>query len=319
MSAPKLAIAHHCEGAGHASRMLAIVDELEDAGYDLVLAGGGPGTKFVEANGYQEYEPLTVDFIRDYQHGAGLIDVLRNSMPAAVDRVNQYRAWLAEESPALLLTDDILAAIAATVRSQRYVYISHDPAGFYSNPVEQMGARIRNRIARSTADRFLLPKLWDGEPTIPGTESVPPLAPRTETAVDSVDVLVVPSAYSFDFDSLRTSLRELGRNVTLVGDDDWEVKESLQPYIKGANLVVCSGYSTVMESAVAGTPCVILPATSEQRGVVDAVCDRDGFYAASTVDEVVSLLNRVARPEPHENGANSVAEMIATAVPVETR
>lgn len=315
MTANTIAVAHHCEGAGHASRMLAVVHELEDDGYNVALAGGGPGAKFVETNGYEEFEPLTVDFISDYQRGAGLLDVVRHSMPAVFNRVRQYRNWLSDESPALLVTDDISAALAATIRSQQYVYVTHDPAGFYSNPVERAGAWARNRLARSTAERFLLPKVWPGEPTIPGTETVPPLAPREDGAKEAVDVLVVPSAYSLDPGKLQIALQEREREVTLVGGDDWEVKRSLQPYIAGANLVVCSGYSTVMESAVAGTPCIILPATSEQRGVVDAVSDLVGFYSADSVADVVNLHDHVESPKPQKNGTGRVAETVAHIVP----
>lgn len=311
---PKVAVAHYCEGAGHATRMLAVVAELEAAGYDVVIAGGGPGAKFVEANGYSEFEPTEVDFVGDVQDGSAL-DVLWNSGPAAYERVQQYRSWFAGEVPALLVTDDILAAIAATIDGQRYVYLSHDPAGFYENPVERAGAWVRNRVARRGAEQFLLPKVWRGDPTIAGADAIPPMAPVSGGEEADVDVLVVPSAFSVDVDELVDALEARGRRVTLVGGDDWTVQESLQPYVAGADLVVCSGYSTAMECAVAGTPCVLLPATSEQRGVVRALEDTTGFYAADTVDDVVALLDTVEPPEPRENGAVRVAEVAASYLP----
>lgn len=311
---PKVAIAHYCEGAGHATRMLAVVEELEAAGFDTVIAGGGPGTKFVEENGYSEYEPLSVDFIGDFQDGS-LVDVLRNSGPAVYERVNQYRAWFAEEVPALLVTDDISAAIAAVLDGQTYVYVSHDPTGFYTTTVERAGAWVRNRIALRTAEQFLHPKVWDGEPTIPGATEIPPMAPA-ETGVEAdVDVLVVPSAFTVDPDDLAAALESHGRRVTLVGDDDWEIQESLQPYVAGANLVICSGYSTVMECAVAGTPCIVLPATSEQRGVVKALDTETGFYAADSIAGIEALVDAVEPPEMRANGAKRVAEIAATYLP----
>jgi hypothetical protein len=294
--------------------MLAVVEELDTAGYETVLAGGGPGVKFVEENGYSEYEPLAVDFIGDYQDGS-LVSVLSNSAPAVYERINQYRDWFAEETPALLLTDDISAAIAAAIAGQRYVYLSHDPAAFYTTTVERAGAWVRNRIARRTAEQFLLPKVWSGNPTIPGTTEIPPIAPRATGDEPDVDVLVVPSAFTIDPADLATALDARGRDVTLVGGDGWEVQESLQPYIAGANLVICSGYSTVMESAVAGTPCIALPATSEQRGVVDALVDEPGFYAADSVQGVEALLDSVRPPDAHENGATTVADIVSTYLP----
>lgn len=300
--------------------MLAVVEELDAAGYETVIAGGGPGAKFVEENGYSEYEPLAVDFIGDYQDGS-LVEVLSNSAPAVYERVNQYRTWFAEEAPAILLTDDICAAIAAALSGQRYVYLSHDPTAFYTTTVERAGAWVRNRIALRTAEQFLLPKVWSGDPTIPGATEIPPIAPGPagdEVDVDGdvdVDVLVVPSAFTIDPADLAAALDARGRDVTLVGGDDWEVQESLQPYIAGANLVICSGYSTVMECAVAGTPCIVLPATSEQRGVVDALADEPGFYTADSIQRIESLLDIVESPVAHENGAQTVAEIVSTYLP----
>jgi len=311
---PKVAVAHYCEGAGHATRMLAVVEELEAAGYDVVIAGGGPGTKFVEANGYTEFEPLDLDFVGDYQNG-GLLDVLRNSGPAVAERVKQYRGWFDDEAPALLVTDDISAAIAATLHGQRYVYVSHDPAAFYSTTVERAGAWVRNRIAGYGAEQFLHPKVWSGGPSIPGADDVGPMAPVGDAPDADVDVLVVPSEFSVDPDRLADAIEASGRDVTLVGGDDWELQESLQPFVAGANLVICSGYSTVMEAAVAGTPCIVLPATSEQRGVVDALADTPGFYAADSIAGVEALLDAVEPPEPHANGAKRVADIAASYLP----
>lgn len=315
----RVAVAHYCEGAGHATRMLAVTEALEAAGYTVTLAGGGPGTRFVEANGYEEFEPTTVDFVGDYQRAGGLGAVLRHSAPALVSRVREYRGWLTGTAPALLVTDDITAAIAAATVDQRFLYLSHDPHGFYAGSVERVGARVRNALARTAAERFLVPKVWRGGPTIPGATTIPPLAPRaadggdataTAAAEVDVDVLVVPSAFSVDPDRLRRALEARGRSVTLVGGEDWTTKRSLQPYVAGADLVVCSGYSTVMEAAVAGTPCVIVPETSEQRGVGRAVAGRRGFYATESVEGVLALLGRTEAPEPRANGTADVVAAV---------
>ncbi len=290
--------------------MLPVVDRLEAAGYETVLAGGGPGTKFVEENGHTEYEPATVAFVEDFQDG-GLLDVLRNSGPGLYDRVQEYRAWYRAQSPALILADGISAAIAAAADDREYLYVSHDPAEFYDNPVERLGAVARNRLAMRTATRFLLPKVWDGEPTVPGAEVVAPLAPERDAAERDVDVLLVPSAFSIDPDRLAETVRAQGREVTLVGGENWETEPTLQPYIAGANLVVCNGYSTVMEAAVAGTPCLVLPTTSEQQGVADALSETRGFYAAASLDEVETLLGDAESPRPRPNGAERVADLAA--------
>ena len=312
----EIAVAHHCEGAGHASRMLAVAEAVRRAGHAVTMAGGGPGTPFLEANGYDPYEPPTVDFVADYQRDGGLLAAARRSGPATVRRVAGYRRWLDREDPALVVTDGIGAAAAATVDGRPYVYVSHDPAALYAAPVERAGAWTRNRLTRATAERFFCPTVWPGEPTIPGTEVVPPIAPAREDGTDAdVDVLVVPSAYGVASGRLTDALEEHGRAVTVVGGEDWTVQPSLQPYVADAALVVCSGYSTVMEAAVAGTPCVVVPTTSEQRGVADAVARQEGFHVARSVEDVLAVHEAPGTPRQRENGADRVAEAVSRLVP----
>lgn len=303
-----IAIAHYCEGGGHATRMLAVAEGIADAGYETVLAGGGPGRAFVEENGYTEFAPRAVDFIRGYQRG-NLLVVLEQCFPNLIDRVREYVSWLEAHAPPLLVADDLSAAIAATLRSIPYYYVTHDPAGFYTNRVERTAAWLRNRFAARTAERFLLPKVWKGAPTIPSAVEIPPIAPEGDGEVEEpVGVLVVPSAFSVDREQLVGAIEETGRRVTAVGGEEWEVVPSLQPYIHAADAVICSGYSTVMEAAVAGTPCVVLPRTSEQRGVARAVGPLRGFYPAETVPEVVDQLERAEPPREYENGTDRVVE-----------
>lgn len=313
MSEPTVAVAHYCEGAGHATRMLAIATEIEDAGYEIVLAGGGPGAPFVEANGYEEFEPTTVDFVTDYQR-EGTASMFRHSVPNLVRRVREYRDWLARHDPALLVTDDITAAIAAWRDSQRYYYLAHDPAELYADWGERVGARGRNALPMRTAERFFHPKVWTGEPAITGAEPIPPIAPESESTTESVDVLLVPSAFSVDQERLVDLLEERGHDVTVVGGADWSIKPSLQPYVEAATLVVCSGYSTIMEAAVAGTPCLILPTTSEQRGVAGALEGIDGFAAGETIEELTPLLDQLGQPPTFENGVSPVVDAVTSGV-----
>lgn len=310
----KIAIAHYCEGAGHATRMLAVAEGIAAAGYETVIAGGGPGKKFVEQNGREEYDPREVDFIGGYQ-GGNLLVVLKQCMPNVTERIREYVSWFRTEDPRLLVADDITAAVAAAITGTPYYYVTHDPADFYTSTVERAGAWARNRFALRTAEAFLLPKVWRGSPTIPGTVEIPPIAPESGGVDPSVDVLVVPSAFSVDPDRLSDALERRGRDVTLVGGDDWEVVESLQPYIAAADLVICSGYSTVMEAAVAGTPCILLPETSEQRGVARAIRSVRGFYTAGSVADVEGILDRIEAPDPRENGTSSVVRTVLEGLP----
>ena len=75
-----VAVAYYPEGAGHATRMLAVAKALEARGVGVSLAGGGPGAKYVEHNGYEQFSPTAVDFVSDYQgHGAPASDGERSA------------------------------------------------------------------------------------------------------------------------------------------------------------------------------------------------------------------------------------------------
>src|SRR6056297_3606597 len=112
---PEVAVAHYPEGAGHATRMLAVAKALEARGATVRLAGGGPGKRFVELNGYEEYVPAVVDYIGDYQDGGNLLRVVTHSVPMSGKRVYDYVQWLRRTEPDALVTDDMFAAMAATL------------------------------------------------------------------------------------------------------------------------------------------------------------------------------------------------------------
>lgn len=312
--APTIAVARYCEGAGHASRMLAVANALQSAGYPVSFAGGGPGGAFGELQGYDEHVVTPVGAIEDFQRGAGLLDVIRYSLPAFLSRIRDWRQWFRETKPAFLVTDDIAAAIAARLNRRPYVYISHDPATFYTTRSERYGARIRNRIAHGGATAFLQPRVWSAGHRIPGATSIPPLAPLADDTEPAVDVLLVPSAYLDGYDELVTALTAAGRDVTEVGGPDWTVKPTLQSHIEAASLVVCSGYSTLMECAVAGTPCIILPTTSEQHGVARALEGVSGFAVAHDIDDVLTRHETVPAPKAQQNGTGHVVEAVEAAL-----
>jgi len=308
----KVAVGHYCEGAGHATRMLAIAEALADRGYAFEISGGGPREPFVEANGYTERDLPEVDFIGGYQGGSEA-RVVRDGVPDLIARVRDYMDRLDELEPATFLTDDICGCLAASLARQHYVYVSHDPTAFYDTVPEQASAWIRNRIPGVTAEAFCFPKVWDGPPHIDAAIPVPPIAPQDDTPAEElpdVDVLVVPSAFSVDEAEVAAAFAAEDREATLVGGAEWELQPSLQPYIRAADLVVCAGYSTVMEAAVAGTPCVVLPETSEQRGVADALEGTQGFAAAESLEEVLEYLGALEAPEHYENGAETIADVV---------
>ena len=344
-----VAVAHYPEGSGHATRMLAVARELERRGATVRLAGGGPGATFARLNGYEEFEPTRVDYIGDYQGGGSLVHVFRNSVPDSGRRVRDYVGWLRDLDPAALVTDDMFAAVAAHVAGVPLYVLTHNAPFLYEGRVERAATLLWTVYQRGIAREFLYPAVWPQVPGDPrGPTRIPPVALAEYPGEGSTDdgggpargddgragndggptgndgdptdgdpavdpgVLVVPSHYSTDPNALADRVREAGHRVTLVGDEDWEPLPSLLPAIRAADAVVCSGYSTVMEAAVAGTPCVMVPRTDEQRGVgrVLSATATEGVAVVGDADGVAAALADPPTASPRENGAERAAERI---------
>jgi len=327
-----IAVAHYPEGAGHATRMLAIADALVETGADVELAGGGAGTQFVALNGYDEFEPTTVDYIDTYQ-GGSMRQVLRESVPATAERVTDYVEWLRDLDPDALVTDDMFAAIAATRTDVPLYVLKHDLPDLYRDRIERTGAAFHTEFQRSAAREFFYPAVWpptEGEPAVAedehdgrdGTDDsvdvtrVPPVALEGDASdrpggESTPDVVVVPSHYS-DLGRVADNLARQGYDVLDVGSEAWEPVASLLPYLQAADVVVCSGYSTVMDAAVAGTPCVVHPATDEQEAVTNRLEDADvtGFAVAETPIEVLDAVASPPDPPSFANGATDVAAAV---------
>jgi hypothetical protein len=313
-SGPTIAVAHYPEGAGHATRMLAIADELAARGATVRMAGGGAGSRFVALNGYDAFEPTNVDFIDTVQDGT-VRQVLTGSLPASANRIADYVGWLRETAPDALVTDDMFAAMAALRIDVPLYVLKHDMPGLYRNRLERAGAAFHTSFQVSAAREFFYPAVWPAAGLAPeGATRVPPVALEGEGRDrDGADVVVVPSHYS-ELDRIATALEREGYDVIDVGSDDWEPVPSLLPYLRDAEVVVCSGYSTVMDAAVAGTPCVVHPATDEQEAVADRLRDDEvaGFTVAEKPLDVLEAVSDPPEPTGYENGAPHVAETVMT-------
>ena len=313
---PNVAVIHYPEGAGHATRMLAIANALEEEGANVSFGGGGAGTEFVALNGYDAVEPTTVDFIDTYQEGS-LWQSVRHSVPASLGRIADCQAWLASTEPDAVVTDDMFAAMAASRCDIPLYVLKHDMPGLYLNPLERGGAQFHTLFQLSAAKEFFYPVVWPESGVDPDRATrIPPVALDGEPAVrDDAEIVVVPSHYS-SLDRVADHLCRQGYDGVNVADDDWEAVPSLLPYIRGADCVVCSGYSTIMDAAVAGTPCVVHPATDEQDAVAEWIqrFDVTGFTVAP---EPIDVLDAVATPpdEPEfRNGADVIAGRVLTDV-----
>ncbi|ADQ66419.1 hypothetical protein C499_01645 [Halogeometricum borinquense DSM 11551] len=306
-----IAIIHYCEGAGHATRMLAIARALESAGCEIQIAGGGAGARFVDLNGYDAFEPTTVDYIGDYQDGT-VTDLLAGSIPDTTRRISEIVEWLRKTDPDAVVTDDMFAVMAAVrVGIPQYV-VKHDMPSIYEDRTERLGAQFHCSLQLSVSREFFYPAVWEPKPDDPDQAvHVPPIAlDGSDDGVPAdIDVVVVPSHYS-NLESVGERLTDRGLSVVNVGSEGWEAVPSLLPYLRAADAVVCSGYSTVMDAAVAGTHCVVYPATDEQSGVASRLRDLRGFSVVGDEDAAVAAAQASMESPSYKNGATVVADRV---------
>jgi len=317
---PHVAVAHYPEGAGHATRMMAIARGLEERDATVSLAGGGAGRRFYEPNGYTVTEMPDVDYVRDFQGAGGpvwgLVRVLKNSLPGSATRVRKLIGWLRAEDPDAVVTDDMFAALAATWAKVPLYVLTHNGSGLYRDPIVRLTTRGLTFGQRLVAKRFFYPTVWppDGNDP-PDVSRVPPVALRQANDMgdhgpEDPGVVLVPSTYSTGFDALADRLRDAGYTTTYVGRSDWTPVPAMLPILRRAEAVVCAGYSTIMEAAVAGTPCVVWPATNEQIGVANRLRDLEGFAIVEYSDDVLDALRSPMGSPEHTNGDRVVVQRI---------
>ncbi|MFB6094222.1 MAG: hypothetical protein ABEJ77_04710 [Halanaeroarchaeum sp.] len=308
-----IGLAHAPEGGGNATRMLGVAAVLASRDVDVALAGGGPGAKFARLNGFEEAEPETVDFIERRRGSGSLLGALPRTAGAAVERARDFGSWLDRTRPDVLLTDDPFAMLPAVVRGIPFYRLDHSSVDCYDAPFERTVYRVFNRLSIELGEGFLLTSVHDDpHPDTDGVHPVPPIAhePSTPESVDPFDTLVIPGTYSTGFDRIAAELERGGQDVTLVGDEDWEPVRSMTPYSAAADAVVCTGFSSIAEAVVAGTPVVVYPFIDCQRGIAEAieVADVEGITVVHSSEEAVAAARDPPPAPSFENGAPAVAD-----------
>lgn len=104
--------------------------------------------------------------------------------------------------------------------------------------------------------------------------------------------------------AVEDQLRAVGHSIVIVlFARCWPFSRTSTSYSPG---------SSVMDAAVAGTPCVVHPATDEQRAVADRIEAHDvhGFAVAESPFEVIEAVVDPPEPPRYENGADAVASAV---------
>jgi UDP-N-acetylglucosamine:LPS N-acetylglucosamine transferase len=311
----KVAIVYWCDGAGHAARSIPVARELESRGVEVSMAGGGQGQEFVEMNGFEHPDLTTVTV-----EGSTPLSFAKHTMfdliPSSVRRMREVHQWLKDEDPDALVTDDVFAGLAAAKLGLEFYRIDHLTPDLLDLQWE-IPLRIYNEISLAFAEQIIVTSLWADDPAPEGITRVGPLAQEGETTeeIEPYDVLLNPGTHGQNFAEIRQRLEADGLDVRTVGDDEWETKPTMTPYTAAADVVICTGFSSIADTVVAGTPCVIYPFLPFQEAIARRAEDKNiqGIARASTVTGAIEEAGRLRdsgeRPE-FENGAPAFVDVV---------
>lgn len=311
----KVAIVYWCDGAGHAARAIPVAKEFEARGIDVSMAGGGQGKKFVEMNGF-EHPGLTTVAVKGDTPLSFLKHTLFDLVPSAVRRQREVHRWLKEEDPDILVTDDVFAGLSAAKLGIEFYRIDHLTTDLFG-PVWGTPLKIYNEVSLQFGEGIIVSSLWPNEPAPEGSTRVGPLAQEGDADgdIEDYDVLINPGTHGENFDEIRERLEADGYDVRTVGDDDWETKPTMTPYTEAADVVICTGFSSIADTVVAGTPCVIYPFLPFQKALADEAERKgiEGVSKATSVDEVVERATYYCESDEcpdYENGAADFVDVV---------
>lgn len=311
----KVAIVYWCDGAGHAARAIPVAREFEARGVEVAVAGGGQGKKFVELNGF-DHPDLTTVAVKGSTPISFLKHTLFDLVPNSVRRMRELHRWLKAEDPDVLVTDDVFAGLSAAAQGIDFYRIDHLTTDLFG-PVWGTPLKLYNEVSLQFGEGIIVTSLWPDEPAPEGITRVGPLAQEGDAdgEVDEYDVLLNPGTHGENFAEIRERLESKGYDVRTVGDDDWETKPTMTPYTAAADVVICTGFSSIADTVVAGTPCVIYPFLPFQQAIADRAerADIEGVSRATTVAEVVEraehYCDSTERPS-YENGAPAFVDAV---------
>jgi len=310
----KAAIVYWCDGAGHAARSIPVAQELESRGVEVSVAGGGQGKPFVEMNGY-EHPDLTTVAVKGNTPLSFLKHTLFDLVPSSARRLREVNRWLKEEDPDVLVTDDVFAGLSAAAQGIEFYRIDHLTPGMLDLRWDVF-LRMYDRTSLVFCEKIIVSTLWKEEDAPEGFELVGPLAQEGDEEVEEYDVLLNPGTHGENFEDIRQRLEGRGLEVKRVGSDDWEIKPSMTPHTEAASCVVCTGYSSIADTVVGGTPCVVYPFLPFQKSLAEKAERKDttGVMKADTVEEVVESAERCCNGEVEDpeygNGAEEFVDIL---------
>lgn len=297
------------EGAGHASRSIAIANELRGRDAEIWFAGSGKGLEFVKANEFPYFEVPDLKFHKHIME-ENYWPVFSKFPYKVLKGIKIYKQ-IVEDFDLVVSDTNISSMVAPVIAGIPLIYLSHDLPKLHSSG--GLMVKTLNSFALHFSTEFIFPNIFLKKGDLPPkVREVGPLAHVKNKKVEKTDVFIVPSQFgSLDFGLLKKELEKNGVKVRTTSDKSWKTAPNLYPFINAASKVICSGYSTLMECSLANTPTIIIPKTPEQKFIGEKLSKIEGFHFARSENEALELIEKDLAPPSHfDNGAEKAAEII---------
>ena len=309
----KIALVYWPDTTGHAARSIPIAQEIEDRGHELIMAGGGFGEKFLNMNGFELEDMPEFEIFPD--SGSLVLHTLTDTVPQWIKRFAAMYSWLKEEEPDKVVTDDMLCLLAASIQGIEYYRIENWKPEMFSFPLSSL-YRIYDRFTLTFGEKIILTSLWPEEEAEKGYERVGPLAQEGDGEVEPYDVLLMPGTFGEEFQEMREKLEAEGYSTEMVGADDWETEACMTPKTSAAKCTVCTGFSSIADSVVGSTHCIMYPHLFLQDGIARGIEQRDikgletVYSSEEALESVRNCLENSCNEPEYENGAEAFVDIV---------
>jgi len=313
-------------GIGHATRSLSIAKYLREKNseIDILFGGYGPGLEIVKMNGFKTYELPQPEYFPTENI------TLKKIIEPYYIHWKRYFKLFKEYKPYVHICDmELFSLIIGKIYAKHNILISHEfkPFIFKIGILKSFLRTLLIKMKDIIPEKVFYP--WIEELGFSGKRKiVGPLA-YEESAVKlkgKNKVLIVVSGAAkktfenIDFSSMKRNITLYSRGVEINGVKQIPKCQNLFPYIKGVDLVICSGWSTIMEAFIARKPCLIIPGTEEQREVA-YMCKRNNFADVATNENIEEKINElmfnkkirmqlIRNESKLDNGAKEIADYI---------
>jgi len=325
-------------GAGHATRSASIAYEIKrlDKSVEILFICSGIGAKFIKLANFrcEEIEDaisdMTIHSFRGDSYGyLKFIKKYPRSFNSVKKIINNFK-------PDIVVSDQEFASLLISkIKRIRNFLITHEIPPFELDCLGRFSNWFRIRgfhFALNISDKIIIPDIVGIE--IPEkikdkTNRVGFLAKIPEGERESKEnrVLISLSFTSQNkimsiFKEIESLPVEVWSRIKFPPADGFRYLEPapfLTEYMKDCGVVICSGYSTVMEAVGMRVPCLIIPETREQQ-IFAKKAEKNGVAKVSRIEsireDILDLLDEnkrkkmISSQEKIQNGSLQSAKII---------